>query len=586
MRNLFGTFCGYRVFLLMLILPSLSWGGAAITYHGRILDTQKRPLENPSVLFKIRVYSPNPEKCLLYEEVRTIDMTNSGGVFVVPIGDGQGTRTTADPGLQMEKVFANNPNVTLDNVNTPKLVCNSGSSFTPSLLSQRHLSVSFDDNSGVGEQILPLMDINFVPLAVNAYDSQNLGGTSANSYLRLSSGTATPLSPANFTELLNILNGSSNQYEKPGKLAGQNLPTLANGQVLGWNSGWVAVTPMTSYTETDPSVKAFAKSDLPTCNAGEFLAPNGSGGFACAAVSGASGGTVTSVTAGAGLKNLTSPGDPIINTGTLAVDVGTGANQIVQMGADAKLPAVDGSKLTNVVASGLSSTASINTSGNITTSGSLSVGQITANGNVQTTGDMTTRRLFFYDHSGVGPDSIGLQAPSDIAGAGGASYVLTLPEKKGATGQVLAAKDNSGTLEWISPSAGSVTSVTADAPLASSGGAIPNLSLPKAATGQDGYLAKEDWNTFNAKQNAGNYVTTLSGEVTSSGFAAGTVTTTISNNAVTANKIADGAVGSLSKVVASPGSAGTNRLLATDSTTGTTIKDFYCSTVGHVLKWT
>lgn len=75
---------------------------------------------------------------------------------------------------------------------------------------------------------------------------------------------------------------------------------------------------------------------------------------------------------------------------------------------------------------------------------------------------------------------------------------------------------------------------------------------------------------------SGNYITTLTGDITSSGYSSGSVTTTI----------ADGAVSALSKVVATPGSAGTNRMLATDSVTGTTIKDFYCSTVGHVLKWT
>lgn len=50
--------------------PSVSHAGAVITYHGRILDTQKRPVENSSVSFRVRIYSPTPEKCLLYEEVR------------------------------------------------------------------------------------------------------------------------------------------------------------------------------------------------------------------------------------------------------------------------------------------------------------------------------------------------------------------------------------------------------------------------------------------------------------------------------------------------------------------------------------
>ncbi|MGE0528430.1 MAG: hypothetical protein AB7P49_15275, partial [Bdellovibrionales bacterium] len=55
------------------------------------------------------------------------------------------------------------------------------------------------------------------------------------------------------------------------------------------------------------------------------------------------GGSVTEVTAGSGLS-----GGTITTSGTLSVDVGTTAGKIVQMAADDKLPAVDGSDLTNV----------------------------------------------------------------------------------------------------------------------------------------------------------------------------------------------------------------------------------------------
>ena len=59
------------------------------------------------------------------------------------------------------------------------------------------------------------------------------------------------------------------------------------------------------------------------------------------AVSGS--GTVTSVASGTGLT-----GGPITGSGTLNVDVGTTASKIVQLDGNAKLPAVDGSNLTNV----------------------------------------------------------------------------------------------------------------------------------------------------------------------------------------------------------------------------------------------
>jgi hypothetical protein len=46
---------------------------------------------------------------------------------------------------------------------------------------------------------------------------------------------------------------------------------------------------------------------------------------------------------------------------------------------------------------------------------------------------------------------------------------------------------------------GGVTSVGATAPVVSSGGATPVISMPAAGAGQSGYLTSADWNTFNSK---------------------------------------------------------------------------------------
>lgn len=270
----------------IFLSPLPSYAGAVITYHGRIIDNYGQPLQSSNVTFHIRVYSPNPGKCLLYEEIRSLNMSNSGGVFVIPIGDGAGTRTAADPGVVMDKIFSNNSSLNFMSVDNPKIICNSGAGYQPQPLDQRQLFVSFDDHSGSGIQTLPPMDVNYVPLAFNANDAQNIGGTPAGSVLRVDGGYAAPLTTAYFTELMNLITGTSTQYEKVGKLNGQTLPTLTNGQVLGWNGGWTAVTPLTSFSETDPSVKSFAKINLPACTGTSFLQNDGSGNFACASVSG------------------------------------------------------------------------------------------------------------------------------------------------------------------------------------------------------------------------------------------------------------------------------------------------------------
>jgi hypothetical protein len=69
-------------------------------------------------------------------------------------------------------------------------------------------------------------------------------------------------------------------------------------------------------------------------------------------------------------------------------------------------------------------------------------------------------------------------------------------------------------------SGGTVTSVTATAPVASSGGTTPNISMSAATTSVNGYLTSTDWTTFNNKQPAGTYVTSVAGttgRITSTG---------------------------------------------------------------------
>jgi len=77
------------------------------------------------------------------------------------------------------------------------------------------------------------------------------------------------------------------------------------------------------------------------------------------------------------------------------------------------------------------------------------------------------------------------------------------------------------TITNTSPSSGgTVTSVTGTAPIVSSGGNTPAISIPTATTSVNGYLTSTDWNTFNGKQPAGTYVNSVSGttgRITSTG---------------------------------------------------------------------
>lgn len=58
-----------------------------------------------------------------------------------------------------------------------------------------------------------------------------------------------------------------------------------------------------------------------------------------------------------------------------------------------------------------------------------------------------------------------------------------------------------GVLSWQAGGGGSVTSVTATAPITSSGGTTPNIAMVAASGSNDGYLRAADWLTFNNKTN-------------------------------------------------------------------------------------
>ncbi|MEI8286949.1 MAG: hypothetical protein WCG15_06595 [Actinomycetes bacterium] len=93
------------------------------------------------------------------------------------------------------------------------------------------------------------------------------------------------------------------------------------------------------------------------------------------------------------------------------------------------------------------------------------------------------------------------------------------------------------------PAQGTVTAVTATAPVVSSGGTVPDISMPAASTSVSGYLTSTDWNTFNSKAPATSGTSILYGNGTGGfsnvtigsgvSFAAGTLSATGSGGTVT-----------------------------------------------------
>ncbi|MES2963333.1 MAG: hypothetical protein V4760_05550, partial [Bdellovibrionota bacterium] len=303
------------IYVFLMLGASLAHAAAGITYQGRILRPNGDPLDGQSVQFRIQLRTPNNANCLMYEEVQgPFDMRSSKGVFGLTINDGSGTRTDAT-GFGLDAVFSNRTNFTFD-----PTTCSTGSAYNPSAQDGRKMVVYFKDETMSTWEPMPSSDINYVPFA---FESEQIGGFNANSLVRVADGATlgnvSPLSTANYNALLGLVAGTSSMYQQYGKLQGVNMPTMTGGHVLGWNAGaWVSVDPIAG-------VSAFAKAALPVCAAGDFLKDNGSGALVCATPAN-SGGTVTSVIAGAGLSGgtITTAGTislPVLGAGGTAVKV-------------------------------------------------------------------------------------------------------------------------------------------------------------------------------------------------------------------------------------------------------------------------
>ncbi|WP_413288350.1 tail fiber domain-containing protein [Bdellovibrio sp. HCB337] len=186
------------VFLSLLISASTASAGIGLTYHGRIMKPDGSALESASVQFTVQIRSPGNESCLLYQESQNIDMSGSAGVFSLELGANPGYRVAAsvDGGNTISKVFANQGTLTLP-------TCAFGSTYTPNSADGRLLYISFNDGSGA--QTLSAQKITYVPYAI---ESMQVNGYSASQLVRVDSGTAPVLTPANLTMLSQLFGGT------------------------------------------------------------------------------------------------------------------------------------------------------------------------------------------------------------------------------------------------------------------------------------------------------------------------------------------------------------------------------------------
>lgn len=423
------------IFILIFMLPNFALAQGEVpnsfTLEGELYDSVSgtNPLLDPNVNVRVQILN-QAKTCLLYDEQQSVNTSASNGIFNIQVGSNVGAAKRvvgSDPGNTMVSVFQNVSAL-------PATGC-AGNTFTPTSGEVKYVRLIVTPSVGASETLSPDMLLGSVPMALVAERAENLQGLSRAQVLQLATvpdltqaNVETVFGATNYSNLLSLLGGTSTQYTKSSSSSGAALPSVAAPPgTPSAGSVW--------FNSTSGALQFYDGSSTRTV--------------------GTSGGSVTSVTAGAGLT-----GGTITTTGTIALDVsGVTAATYPKVTVDAygrvtggttllasDIPSLDWTKLTSGVPTTLA-------------------GYGITDSLVKNTGNTPSIQS-------------GTDAAKPAAGTTGRLYVATdtfkLYRDNGATWDTIASATGSG---------GTVTSVTAGTGL--SGGTITGtgtISLPNTGT--------------------------------------------------------------------------------------------------------
>ena len=516
--------------VLLPLSPAIA-SPQTITLDGKLFDspTSDNPLLDSNVVINVKIFDPN-KACVLYEENQTVDTTTTQGRFSIRVGSEPhaAKRGTDDPQNAMARIFQNTSLIPA----APSAACPTG--YTPAIGDERFMRITVAPTHGTPEILGPDTIIDSVPTAMVAETLQGFGPADllrVNTTPELTQANVESVfSSPNYGRLTNLLSGSSTDYVHANG-SGATIPGFASA----------------------PSSAANGQMWFDTLT-GELKFKN-SGGVQTVTTGG---GSVTSVNVAMPSTVFNVSGGPITSSGTITATLADQNAGTVFAGPSAATgaPTFRALQASDLPAGGYD-TAYARLNGNNVTA-AISIGSNTTYPLAFRTDGIDRMTIDITGKIGVGTATpvvafdvdgavrVGDDVQSCTATVAGAIryHGTSIDYCNGSTWLTLAAA--SGSVSSIggltATTQNLVTGATGAAPNWSTSGSdthVLNIPLANTAGVTAGLISKAEFDTLMAKQPAGNYVTTLTGDVTSSGFTAGTVTTTIANNAVNDAKISD-----------------------------------------------
>jgi|GEM_PF-3511892 len=216
--------CFQEIFLIVKRLCYFQivvlWVGASLALaapdsfvlQGQIIKPNGEALENSSVNFNIKIYSPGLDNCLLFEEdFSSVNMEDSAGLFSLSIGTGTRSGSDFEGTSNLESILKNSGSL------NPTTCVSGGPTYTPSLTDERLLRLTFDDGSGAvtlaQDHVIKSAPYSLYASQISGIDNNNILQANQNgAQLTQANLENVFASPTDDDDLRDLIDGNSKDY--------------------------------------------------------------------------------------------------------------------------------------------------------------------------------------------------------------------------------------------------------------------------------------------------------------------------------------------------------------------------------------